>query len=134
MFKDWTDFLQPMYKKKRPLPTRPIRCLYVNSLTPRLVYHCSNFCGSYSSHEVIVKNKKQKEKKDQERDMPIEDLKVLYKAPIPISGAKYNGLQSLSRLPTNPEAKSFYNLTWDGRENNEQHDDVYFDFISNNDD
>ena len=70
-----------------------------------------------------------------DRDMPIEELKVLYKVLIPISRAKYNDLQYLTRFLINPEAKSFYNnLTWNGHENNEQHDDVYFDFISDNDD
>lgn len=97
------------------MATRPIRCLYVDKSTSRLVYHRPNYNGSYTSHE-ITKKKKRKSKQSQENNMLMEELKFLYDAPIPIPKAKYNDLQSLTKFLTSTEAKNFYkNLTWNGQ-------------------
>lgn len=143
MFKAWTNFLKPMYKQTCPMPTRPIRCLRVDSSTPRLVYHRSTFCGCYFSHEItpnlnMRRGKKNRAGKGQNRqnriiNTPIEELKPLYTGPIPISSAKYQDLQSLTKFLVNPEAKNFYNnLKWDGQAVNQ--DDEYLDSINDNDD
>lgn len=69
---------------------------------PRLVYHCFNFCGNHSSHEVIFKNKKQKGENDQERDMPISIENFVQSQSFVYCTMTCN----LNKISHSPEAKS----------------------------
>lgn len=129
-FQAWTKYLTPLYRKKCPMPTRPVRCLYINNNKPNFVYYRNTYFGSYNSgviSKTVPRVKATKRATTSTSNQP-QPLEKLYTGPLVISEAKYKDLQSLKPFLTSNLAKEFYDsLPHQGTE--ERHDDVYLDYL-----
>ena len=119
-FKDFTNFLKPLFKATCPFPTRPIREITFNKDAPGLVRYRNAWNGPLDSSVFVPRTAiAQRELIRAVSSEPKQHFETLQ----PISAAKYKDLQVLKRF-CSPETHSFYdNLPHDGALSNGLHEE-----------
>ncbi|PSN42801.1 hypothetical protein C0J52_20545 [Blattella germanica] len=105
LLRNWTRFLQPMFKKKCPFPSRPIRQILFEAGHIRLVQHRSNFNGAWESSVIRSVNPTSNQDVFAVGEFLLPGL--LYEELRPISQEKYKDLLHLAQF-CGPKGRHFY--------------------------
>ena len=103
MFRKWSEFLNPLYLKSCPFPTRPIRILFISSKRPDEVAFSKDFSENFE-YINLKGNAKIVESRKRSPEFP----EQLYEKPLPLKKAKIKDLRALAKFCGNPEARDFY--------------------------
>ena len=98
-FKDYSEFLKPLFKAKCPFATRPIREMLFDTNHPQLIKHRNNWHGAWETTAITNKRK-----------LAVPGIKCSYDSPVPIKKEKFADLQVLKRFCKESARDYFENL------------------------